>query len=149
VSYAYDNLYRLTNETIAGDPHAMNGAVSYVYDPVGDRMQKTSTLPGYPGGLSNYNANDQWKQGKPGQETKSRIMKKLPSPRPERYRKVKIGGIFISAAYTVIAGFLQRLPDWRSPCRRLPCSSKDVLPGSSAVAPPQSSCPRAKCSNGL
>src|SRR5208337_2245698 len=48
-----------TNETIAGDTHAMNGAASYVYDPVGNRTQKSSTLPGYPGGLSNYNANDQ------------------------------------------------------------------------------------------
>jgi hypothetical protein len=37
----------------------MNGAVSYVYDPVGNRQQKTSTLLGYPGGLMNYNANDQ------------------------------------------------------------------------------------------
>jgi hypothetical protein len=27
-------------------------AVSYTNDPVGNRMQKTSTLPGYPGGLS-------------------------------------------------------------------------------------------------
>jgi hypothetical protein len=34
-------------------------AVSYVYDPVGNRTQKTSTLPGYPGGLSSYNPNDQ------------------------------------------------------------------------------------------
>jgi RHS repeat-associated protein len=59
VSYGYDNLYRLTNETIASDPSAMNGAVSYTYDPVGNRTQKVSTLPGYPGGLSNYNANDQ------------------------------------------------------------------------------------------
>lgn len=30
VNYSYDNLYRLTNETIAGEPHAMNGASSYV-----------------------------------------------------------------------------------------------------------------------
>jgi RHS repeat-associated protein len=37
----------------------MNGAVSYTYDPVGNRTQKVSTLPGYPGGLLNYNANDQ------------------------------------------------------------------------------------------
>jgi RHS repeat-associated protein len=34
-------------------------AASYVYDPVGNRTQKTSSIPGYPGGLSNYNANDQ------------------------------------------------------------------------------------------
>jgi RHS repeat-associated protein len=59
VSYAYDNLYRLTNETIASDPSGMNGSVTYTYDPVGNRTQKVSTLPGYPGGLTNYNANDQ------------------------------------------------------------------------------------------
>jgi RHS repeat-associated protein len=59
VSYGYDNLYRLTSETIASDPHSINGVVSYAYDPVGNRTQKTSTLPGMPGGLSNYNANDQ------------------------------------------------------------------------------------------
>jgi RHS repeat-associated protein len=29
------------------------------YDAVGNRKQKTSTLPGFPGGLLNYNANDQ------------------------------------------------------------------------------------------
>jgi hypothetical protein len=59
VNYGYDSIYRLTNETVASDPNGMNGAVSYVYDPVGNRTQKTSTLPGYPGGLSNYNANDE------------------------------------------------------------------------------------------
>jgi RHS repeat-associated protein len=37
----------------------VNGAASYVYDAVGDRTQKTSTIPGFPGGLTNYNANDQ------------------------------------------------------------------------------------------
>ena len=59
VSYGYDNIYRLTSETIASDPAAVNGAVSYTYDAVGNRTQKVSSLPGYPGGLSNYNANDQ------------------------------------------------------------------------------------------
>jgi YD repeat-containing protein len=29
------------------------------YDAVGNRTQKVSTLPGFPGGLTNYNANDQ------------------------------------------------------------------------------------------
>jgi hypothetical protein len=48
VSYGYDSIYRLTNETIASDPSAMNGAVSYTYDAVGNRTQKVSTLPGYP-----------------------------------------------------------------------------------------------------
>jgi RHS repeat-associated protein len=59
VNYSYDTIYRLTNETIAGDPNAMNGAVSYTYDNVGNRLQKTSTLPGFPGGSSTYNANDE------------------------------------------------------------------------------------------
>ncbi len=59
VTYAYDNLYRLTSETIASDPHSINGAVSYTYDPVGNRTQKTSTLPGFPGGTLNYDTNDQ------------------------------------------------------------------------------------------
>jgi len=34
VNYGYDNLYRLTSETIAHDPAGINGAVSYTYDPV-------------------------------------------------------------------------------------------------------------------
>jgi RHS repeat-associated protein len=59
VNYGYDSIYRLTSETIASDPNAVNGAVSYVYDPVGNRTQKVSTLAGFPGGLSNYNANDE------------------------------------------------------------------------------------------
>jgi YD repeat-containing protein len=59
VNYGYDNLYRLTSEAIASDPATMNGAVSYGYDAVGNRTQKVSTLPGYPGGLVNYTANDQ------------------------------------------------------------------------------------------
>jgi RHS repeat-associated protein len=58
-SYGYDNLYRLTSETIASDPYSVNGLVSYTYDPVGNRTQKTSTLPGMPGTASSYNANDQ------------------------------------------------------------------------------------------
>jgi RHS repeat-associated protein len=59
VNYSYDDLYRLTNETIAGGAGGMNGSVTYSYDAVGNRTQKVSTLPGYPGGLTNYNANDQ------------------------------------------------------------------------------------------
>jgi len=55
VNYGYDNLYRLTNETIASYPNAINGALSYTYDAVGNRLQKTSTLPGMPGGASAYN----------------------------------------------------------------------------------------------
>jgi hypothetical protein len=70
VNYGYDSIYRLMSETIASDPHAVNGTVSYVYDAVGNRTQKkffrrapsrarARTLPGFPDGLSNYNANDE------------------------------------------------------------------------------------------
>jgi YD repeat-containing protein len=47
------------SKTIASDPNNVNGAASYVYDPVGNRTQKTSTLPGFPGATSSYNANDE------------------------------------------------------------------------------------------
>lgn len=58
VNYAYDDLYRLTSETIAGAP-AQNGAISYQYDSVGNRLQRNSTVPAIPAtGLLNYDAND-------------------------------------------------------------------------------------------
>ena len=63
VNYTYDNLYRLTNETVAADPANVNGAVSYTYDPVGNRKQMTSTLPGVAAGLWNYDANDRFTAG--------------------------------------------------------------------------------------
>jgi YD repeat-containing protein len=58
VNYAYDDLYRLTSETIAGAP-AQNGSISYQYDSVGNRLQRNSTVPAIPAtGLLNYDAND-------------------------------------------------------------------------------------------
>ncbi len=63
VGYSYDNLYRLTNETIASDPSNVNGAVTYTYDAVGNRTQMTSTLPGVAAGLWNYDANDRFTVG--------------------------------------------------------------------------------------
>jgi RHS repeat-associated protein len=57
VSYGYDNLYRLTSETIANA--AMSGVVSYTYDAVSNRKQISSTLAAIPAsGLLNYDAND-------------------------------------------------------------------------------------------
>ncbi len=59
VTYGYDDLYRLTTETVAGDPAGKNGQVSYTLDNVGNRVQRTSTLPAVaPTGLQNYDPND-------------------------------------------------------------------------------------------
>jgi hypothetical protein len=48
---------------IAGDPNGINGAVNYIYDPVGNRKQITSTLAPVPAGLWNYDANDRFTAG--------------------------------------------------------------------------------------
>jgi len=59
VTYAYDSLYRLTTEAVAGDTGAKNGSVSYTFDAVGNRTQRSSTLPGVVAtGLLSYDAND-------------------------------------------------------------------------------------------
>jgi len=58
VNYAYDALYRLTNETITGAPVADNGAISYTYDAVGNRLSRTSTLAAVPSDTSTYDSND-------------------------------------------------------------------------------------------
>jgi RHS repeat-associated protein len=63
VNYGYDNLYRLTGETIASDPNGINGAVNYIYDPVGNRKQMSSTLAPVPAGLWNYDVNDRFTAG--------------------------------------------------------------------------------------
>src|SRR6266849_4088734 len=63
VNYGYDNLYRLTSETIASDPSGINGAVNYTYDAVGNRKQITSTLAPIPAGLWNYDADDRFTAG--------------------------------------------------------------------------------------
>jgi RHS repeat-associated protein len=58
VNYAYDDLYRLTSETISGSS-SQNGAISYQYDSVGNRLQRNSSVPAIPAtGLLNYDAND-------------------------------------------------------------------------------------------
>ena len=59
VNYGYDDLYRLTSETIGADPHGNNGQVSYQFDNVGNRLQRSSTLGAIAAtGLLNYDAND-------------------------------------------------------------------------------------------
>jgi RHS repeat-associated protein len=50
VSWTYDGIYRLTNETISGDPGPTpkDGSVGYGLDPVGNRSSETSSIPGIP-----------------------------------------------------------------------------------------------------
>ena len=60
VNWSYDNIYRLTSETIASDPSQNNGSASYGLDPVGNRTSETSSLPGINSGIRPvYNADDQ------------------------------------------------------------------------------------------
>ncbi|HEV8486394.1 MAG TPA: RHS repeat-associated core domain-containing protein, partial [Blastocatellia bacterium] len=59
VTYSYDDLYRLTAETINTDPTvANNGSIKYVYDPVGNRESRTSSIAAVPTTASAYDAND-------------------------------------------------------------------------------------------
>ena len=57
VNYTYDSVYRLTSETISGDAVA-NGAISYSHDSVGNRLSRTSNLPGVNSVSVTYDAND-------------------------------------------------------------------------------------------
>ena len=48
VTYGYDDLYRLTSETVSSDPRGNNGQVTYTFDNVGNRLQRNSTLLAIP-----------------------------------------------------------------------------------------------------
>ena len=59
VSYGYDGLYRLTNETVTSDPNAAgNGAMDYVYDAVGNRLTRSSTIGVVDTAIYAYDDND-------------------------------------------------------------------------------------------
>ena len=62
VNWSYDGIYRLTNETISGDPAnngGNNGDAAYTLDPVGNRTAASSTLSGFSPVAGSYNADDQ------------------------------------------------------------------------------------------
>ncbi|MEW5848200.1 MAG: RHS repeat-associated core domain-containing protein [Myxococcota bacterium] len=59
VAYTFDELYRLTSEMVTNDPNGLNGTVTYAYDAVGNRLTRTSTLPGVTAQTFFYNENDQ------------------------------------------------------------------------------------------
>jgi RHS repeat-associated protein len=56
VTWSYDNLYRLTKETVAGG--SVNGSISYTLDAVGNRLTRSSTVPPIPSATSSCDAND-------------------------------------------------------------------------------------------
>jgi RHS repeat-associated protein len=59
VSYTYDALYRLMNESVSGDVAASGGgSVAYTYDAVGNRLSRVSTLEAVLSSTSVYDAND-------------------------------------------------------------------------------------------
>lgn len=59
VNYAYDEVYRLTSETITGAPvSTQNGAVGYTLDAVGNRTTRSSTLAALAPQSFAYDAND-------------------------------------------------------------------------------------------
>ncbi|HET7437334.1 MAG TPA: PKD domain-containing protein [Thermoanaerobaculia bacterium] len=59
VQYAYDDLDRLTAESISGDPVAsLNGTISYSFDAVSNRLSRTSTISAVPSQTFGYDAND-------------------------------------------------------------------------------------------
>ena len=58
VNYTYDDLYRLTSESITNDLHGVNGSTSYGYDPVGNRLNRSSSIAAVPPQSSTYDANE-------------------------------------------------------------------------------------------
>ena len=57
-AYGYDTASRLTSETITGDPSG-SGALTYVVDPVGNRLSRTSTVAALGGQSFSYDSNDE------------------------------------------------------------------------------------------
>lgn len=59
VNYTYDAVYRLTREAVSGSQNsASNGTIDYTYDPVGNRLSRTSSLEKVLSATSAYDAND-------------------------------------------------------------------------------------------
>jgi RHS repeat-associated protein len=57
VNWTYDNLYRLTSETVSGDPNSLNGYVGFTYDSV-NRLTRSGTLAGISAYSVTHDPND-------------------------------------------------------------------------------------------
>jgi RHS repeat-associated protein len=58
LTYTYDELYRLASELIANDPHGVNGNATHSYDPVGNRLNRSSSIAPVLSQSSTYDPND-------------------------------------------------------------------------------------------
>jgi RHS repeat-associated protein len=59
VNYSYDDIYRLTSETISGSTNPnSNGTIRYTYDAVGNRLQRNSLVGAVPVQQLSYDNND-------------------------------------------------------------------------------------------
>ena len=58
LTWNYDGIYRLTNESVTNDPVNNNGSVGYDLDPVGNRLSATSTLPSIANSVATFNLDD-------------------------------------------------------------------------------------------
>src|SRR5207249_2982893 len=58
VTWTRDAAYHLTGETIAGDPNGKNGMIGYTLDNAGNRLSRTSTVPGIASTTNTFDAND-------------------------------------------------------------------------------------------
>jgi len=58
VNYSYDATYKLTGESISGDNNGGNGSISYTYDPVGNRLARSSSVSAISSQGFTYDAND-------------------------------------------------------------------------------------------
>jgi RHS repeat-associated protein len=58
MTWNYDGIYRLTNESISNDPVNNNGSVGYDLDPVGNRLSETSSLPSIANSAASFNIDD-------------------------------------------------------------------------------------------
>jgi RHS repeat-associated protein len=61
-TYTYDDLYRLTNEAVTGDPRGNSGNVAYGLDKVGNRESRTSSVPFVLSVANSFNSRD-WLSG--------------------------------------------------------------------------------------
>ncbi|MGA2877161.1 MAG: RHS repeat-associated core domain-containing protein, partial [Nitrososphaerales archaeon] len=59
LTWNYDGIYRLTNESISNDPANNNGSATYNLDPVGNRLSAVSSLTSIASGSFSYNPDDE------------------------------------------------------------------------------------------